>query len=136
MSTHSRNIDDGSTEKPKATTNYRSVSRAESKGGDVLASSEQVAEKALGDVQNTIEDTTAEQTNTILSRVASGKIMTPGEAYDAEKYIYHYTADDHVELGRDLSIVICKVLLKTPENVERVNEVQQRFLQTLHGRHL
>lgn len=43
MSTHSRNVEDGSTEKPKATTNYRSVSRAESKGGDItpiLASSE------------------------------------------------------------------------------------------------
>jgi hypothetical protein len=50
MSTHSRNVDDGgSTEKPKVNTNYRSVSRAESKGGDVLVSSEQVAEKAFGD---------------------------------------------------------------------------------------
>ena len=42
MSTHSRNVEEGSTEKPKGN-NYRSVSRAESKGGDitpVLASSD------------------------------------------------------------------------------------------------
>ena len=62
-----------------------------------------------------------------LARNASKKALTstpPGQMYDSVNFCHHFGVQDHIELGRDLGMVLYKVLIKTDDNMIKVQQVQ------------
>jgi hypothetical protein len=52
--------------------------------------------------------------------------------YDNDTKCHHFASKDHILLGSDLAAVFYKVLIKTPDNNERLKTLTARYINYLH----